>query len=163
MSNINWDNVVSAVATNEGLVVTERQGDGTLGAPQVYAVIPQAGPHYRGPGSATTQFTSPPSFTGPLSFAEVQVIKVALESFMVWSGQAGLAVGHAIPAWATAAGWTMVDEARARTFVSWFNGRPGAHLALAQCVGSGICTVLEKTSVVPTIKWWTQNWSSLQP
>lgn len=35
MSNINWDNVVSAVATEEGLVVQERQGDGTLGAPQV--------------------------------------------------------------------------------------------------------------------------------
>lgn len=38
---INWDNVVSAVATNEGLVVQERRADGTLGEykfgpPQVY-------------------------------------------------------------------------------------------------------------------------------
>lgn len=30
--DINWDNVVSAVATNEGLVVQEKRADGTLGA-----------------------------------------------------------------------------------------------------------------------------------
>lgn len=32
MSNVNWNNVVSAVATEEGLLVTERGADGTVGA-----------------------------------------------------------------------------------------------------------------------------------
>lgn len=32
MSDVNWNNVVSAVATEEGLLVTERGADGTVGA-----------------------------------------------------------------------------------------------------------------------------------
>lgn len=32
MSNVNWNNVVSAVATDEGLLVTERGADGMVGA-----------------------------------------------------------------------------------------------------------------------------------
>lgn len=33
MKDVNWNNVVSAVATEHGLEVTERQADGTIGAP----------------------------------------------------------------------------------------------------------------------------------
>ena len=38
-SAMDWNNIVSAVATTEGLVVTEKQSDGTLGAPRLLAKL----------------------------------------------------------------------------------------------------------------------------
>jgi hypothetical protein len=61
---VNWNNVVSAVATAEGLAIVERQADGSLGAVRV---IPQ---HPSAPAPFTAVPTNRASDRGPGTYEQ---------------------------------------------------------------------------------------------
>lgn len=143
MSDVDWNNVVSAVATEEGLLVTERGADGTVGAsPRLL------------PARVTARRATSLDFLQlPKTRQEFLVLelKKGLEQFAPTVMMIPGLLCYTNPY--KNLGWEDIDEARAILFTQWWNANkagkpksgfvePAVYGGLLTCGCPGTCSVL---------------------